>query len=1464
MTRRLKEQRTLLTPNDVPSAAFVQDFKVSHNFAKAMSMERKSSAPGQMEYSRKKALQNVEEARRRPKPPLPSLIEQQELLSALRRDAPTVLQPAEEAPERRARRDAKRKAFLDSRRDKHDEAMLNFERSLDSLAERCQVSAKEASERMLCQIKAKDKEIDELLALFEGDVENLGEKTEEEVHEIMGELEHIIETRRGEIEEFTRGLQETDCRRREQSEAFMKDLVADLSEAAHVVPGEIERVIEQKALDLNTALLENDKSVKTLNAKLSMQTLEKSKDNKVRWHKGLMLWKQKRHRYALGQVMARIRSPEFREPPEALEVLDRIRKRQREVYKDRMEIIEDLASAKLKELSLNRVRSMEETNAALNDRVQESWDSFIIELRELKDGVDVKAQGMLGALCQELEEHDARQEWGDHESALDIVNAEVRPHLAERQKGLEHQIDNVIETLSNQDEKQNSVVVRMVGLYMSLAKKQEILDSNVKRFESNYEGDVDDCKHAFEESCMEREEELRSIKESIADAADFEKLKEFKEKAFQLLDNMGAYYREHADQLLTFHSEYKGNVAKFMQKETAEFCNDLGLVTEAQWQLENPVDPDAPDAGAAPHLPEWAIGKNVGLTVLEKLDLPQLRERTLQAVDGGIATDDDDTFVVDPSAASRPPTRGGDGVDEGKLEFELPTLMDGRSAIEMLEFEPRWVEQRLARARQTVFEELAVRRVYMDRVDVASRCEEAKRDRDVRLRQHTNRKGEVQVDCCMPRYAIIDTHKKKFDRHKAFVQARFESDGSEFDQVFDDLGAQEEAYQARFAALQAKLDEARSLPDLVILHRQGLDAAEEFKATCDSCHKRLEDLATTAIAKLTAENEDFLASCEPDTTCSKSEMAQYSKAIGDMNKQLEAERVAREERVEQLVREKKAKRTGPLDAFLEQHSECHKALCKKKGLGRNEGAKRREAQGACRVLIARGVMLRENLLTLLSFLKTLCEQPVDASEAAMVPVCELFPFRQFLSQVDFGSDGTKQGWTFTAELVSLLYVIVCILNFTALHLDALDQNFASRYRLENMPRVSFFDERKPLCVPTEEQLAEEKEQGQQLGHEATFRRACLQATVGQLLTSETFDATMTFDATIQGIKTSLEQHYNDKEGGLPEFITSFLLDERKGLLPSADRARKEAAIVIREQCDSLRGETLLQLGDVLFGELTARSLRLLRAKADEVRGQNASQWRSLDNQRASHEGCLGPGLANPKAEAKLGELIASEKARYKAGQKLLKAERLALCERIREQIDIYIHCLAARFEVGMRLIDAIPLHGHFVALPGDEHVEPPRVSIKRRMRRMMAGAPVDTGNDKLQERPWSGVPLHEFRKLLPPPEWPPDEKVAGATPETLEATTPEVDSFRSPVHRKLFERRTFYYNKYMESVTAEIDNINTKLRGRATKEECGKDNWVFSIRQLTGGETGGADDVEDPPPEEPPAEEPPPPAGKKR
>jgi len=260
---------------------------------------------------------------------------------------------------------------------------------------------------------------------------------------------------------------------------------------------------------------------------------------------------------------------------------------------------------------------------------------------------------------------------------------------------------------------------------------------------------------------------------------------------------------------------------------------------------------------------------------------------------------------------------------------------------------------------------------------------------------------------------------------------------------------------------------------------------------------------------------------------------------------------------------------------------------------------------------------------------------------------------------------------------------------------------------------------------------------------------------------------------------------------------------------------------------------LLKLGDQVFRELTARSVPTLHRRTGEVRDITGKVWSESDSRRQDHELALNPKLANPNNEKDLISLVEREADRFDAALQTAGEDWTRMVECLRAEGDIYVRRLAARFEVAIALLDALPLHSHFAPLPGDEQVEAPRMSIKRRMRRMQNGQDVDAEGDGLPERQWNGLPRRELRCLLRAGAWPEDPELPPDTAtEVLEETTPGAASYRSPVHRQLYDRRNAAYEAFKTAFQTEVERRSKDLETRQEKEKVGDRTWTSMARQL--------------------------------
>eukprot|EP00931_Biecheleriopsis_adriatica_P004181 TRINITY_DN105892_c0_g1_i1.p1 TRINITY_DN105892_c0_g1~~TRINITY_DN105892_c0_g1_i1.p1 ORF type:complete len:1662 (-),score=474.65 TRINITY_DN105892_c0_g1_i1:61-4488(-) len=1381
----------------------------------------------------------------------------------------------------------------------------------------------------------------------------LGERTEDEVRAVMSELEAAIVARRRRVVEFAGEdgeLARIDEARKQRTEELLQMLVEALMKgikdsngdqvalaAAHVQHGEVERLVEDRAHDLNAVLLENRKATRQLEAKLAVQTLELSKENKTRWHKGLLLWKQQRHRHSIAVVMRRIRSNEFKQPDVLVEAMERVRDQQLHVFQQRKHAINDLFAIPQRKLMVAAVRSIEEHNTQLNDRAQEVFDALLVELKEIREALEVSAEQMLGELGLELELHDARQEWKGHESVANLIDADVRPPLQACLDQVAELLVRVSDKLSKQEEALHLVVTRTLSFFLGLAKKQEQLKKRVDEFEVQYNGDLEDCEKDFEELCEQNENRMVELHSMIDDAAHHEDLDELKQTTFDHLDSMALGYRGHADDLLGIHNAYPGDALALIRRETRGYCQDLGLALEPTeeaeaWAAErkklleeqereavekvqaahapvpdedaaaaaareeamaaaveaakaevqqaaeereaNALEQEAANAEALAEKPAWPQGSSTGCSVLERMPLSDLHKEVVipaeTPVEGAEAEGEGDA------------AEGEDGADVAPADVE-PVFADGTAATETLDYDEQWFQDHLSQCRAEVFENITSLKQYLDRVDIPAACEDVRRELDQRLRRHTNRKGEVQVEWYVPRYGTVAKHKDKFERHLVDIARKCQEQDDSVDNIFKEVDEAEEHFKQRLLDLKERLGEAETMPVLTSFERQASDASVTFKDFCKAAHRRLLDLSSKAPQALQKENNAFLKMCEKgDEQYSKSELKFYGGEVEELNTALDDRKEQRGKKACEMESQIEERCKAPMAEFAEFYATAVETLCASKGYGRKYGAPRRKAQERVRTLISRAATVKQNIQQLLDQVVQLMQLPAQEGGIEITSV----PPNDFVSLKTFFRRG-GDSWNFTGEVLGTLYVTVCTMAVLGSHLGAFKESKAPKYLLSAVPSLRILREDASVMPAKEKReevlrLAQEAKgsnlaemdgearlaaevalrDAQSLEAETALREDFLLRVLGPLLKSENFNVE------IESIVKASHEAYAGQAGGTPDFMQTFLSE----MQASSEHSRQESCRKLRVWGDELRETTLLTLGDSLFEELTMRSLAEMQRATREAHEKTVQRWSECDKLRTSHEQKLNPRLADANKEAELLALVEAEAQRYESALGTCRDDREAMATALRGAAESYVCRLTSVAEQAMLLVDLLPLHSHFGALPGDEKVEPPRMSIKRRLRRLNASAeapasPTEKVDPKakgkaaaapppdptpeepgLPERQWLGLPKYELRAKLYGNGWPEDpdlappegdptvtEDMAGKPdPQKLQELTSSLNSFRSPVHRSIIDGRLHHYEKYKAQFQAEVERRFSELTARETKEEAGERNWQSMVQQLRG------------------------------
>jgi hypothetical protein len=740
---------------------------------------------------------------------------------------------------------------------------------------------------------------------------------------------------------------------------------------------------------------------------------------------------------------------------------------------------------------------------------------------------------------------------------------------------------------------------------------------------------------------------------------------------------------------------------------------------------------------------------------------------------------------------------------------------------------------------------------------ILSASEELTQQLDERLRRHTNRKGEVQVDWYQPRHGVITKHKDKFDRHLVFIAEKSMAQDHRFEELKALISEANVQFRERTGVLKAKLPDAKSLAELGAFQRQMKDNAMGFVDTTRRYAMELTDLHKSACDSLKDYNSDFVNMTKiGHEGFSLTERAFYKGQLEVLNQSIKEKAAKREEDAlevwsnwqqwnrnigkldiskQQLVA-METEEEEPIQEFSIAYEEGVEALCKREGLGRVYGQPRRQAQGTLRGLTAKVAEAMYSLESYAAYVNAHC-MGVD-------------PVGNFAQR--FGTELTATG-----EVRAGLFLLAQSIAHFGRMLGAFKPAHASKYKAEETPLVAVMDEEDIMQAEND---APEKEY---------FDYAIL-----ELL--QTIPTELPIDEQIKAIDEDARKHdYDIAGGGVPQFMLSFL----ENMKTSAEAFRQEKVRQLRAVCVKLRTETMVQMARTVFANMLENRKTLLEQRAEEAAEKVRRVLKQTDSLRKQNEKNLTPSMANPNYAKQLAELCAQEEERYNYALDNIHDNWKERADLLRHERGCTIREFSSTFEVLIRLVDRIPLKPHFEKLEGDDAVEIARMSLKRLLRKKMEsqlGTPqaqkewrqqmmkgeeatkfaevlashsgaVDQSGEALPPREWECLPVDS---LVMQPEWNlaeeedenPDEdpaerdKRAGSADHELEAFAP-VMSFRSPVHKALFKERNACFAMYSKAFRAVAQQCLDELKSAKTKEEVGEKNWQSMLMQLTKGET---------------------------
>lgn len=841
----------------------------------------------------------------------------------------------------------------------------------------------------------------------------------------------------------------------------------------------------------------------------------------------------------------------------------------------------------------------------------------------------------------------------------------------------------------------------------------------------------------------------------------------------------------------------------------------------------------------------WSIGslftdRSLSELVCDLVQPPE--EKDAAEADEGAEVDAEEG---EPAEEEKDPAEGATEGEEEKSR--VPVGADGKPCLLILEYTIDTVRALVEEVRTGTMAE-----IHKKHKEITASLEDKVKERSAEAentlfdqrRRHVSRRGVVQVEWYAPRKGVVERHKESFQRILYGIAVQVQSLDQTFEQVKVDFVAAREEHEACLAELTEKFEGASSVAQFSKLERE----AEMSKLSLDAKRKKFMEtvhhIATHDLDVIRENTRHFLARCHvPVEQYSPPELKIYKNEVAVLASQL-TERAAhwKEWIQEQDSQEILDELNAPLAKFDEQVHEAIERLSEEKGLGRKHGVVRRAMQQQLQTLMSYTTTSLEHLHSLVDWCAHVGEGKIpDGVDAAVRS--------RVAAALNAHPPRPGEAWPLALEIRALLTVIGLAVRLTGGFLTAWKPEHGENFGFDKFPQVCFVREDVALGGADTDGMEDLKKA------EDAFKHEVIIDLFGRIRKSEP----LAVEA--KKVRESVSVHY---KGTIPQFMETYLAHTHK----LERNHRVQLSLELKELASGLRGEVLCDVVARAFTDLARRQQEALETACKGAEKEPNEALAGTAERRRELDGALGPHLAQPSMAHVLEELCVREKERHAESVKALRGVRIALGEVFRYQAKAFLKALVAQFEAIVTLVDALPLPTHFAKLEEDDATnvteeEREQVSIKRRMRRQAGAHKPEEG--ALPPRIWEGVPMDEIRideRLWPDDpakkkkvETPPEADAKGAKgkkpptkqEEVIEekpAVSQSMNSYRSPLHKQLFQSRNKCYDQFCKIFNDAMSERHANWGSREAQEQDLVRSWKLNIKQLKRHSEAAEEDVE--------------------
>ncbi|KAJ1453398.1 hypothetical protein M885DRAFT_466301 [Pelagophyceae sp. CCMP2097] len=323
------------------------------------------------------------------------------------------------------------------KRASHDAAVKHFTAQLNGISDDVEAQVLAASRTLQAGLEAHDASIASIFAELNKD-DVLVRHEHGYVAESWERIEGLLEHRNDAVNAFGARLEALEQLRAHRGGGELRTLVDALLATAHESPGQIERLVEAEAYELNSVIISNRRAHAELLAMLEHKDVDAGLRAIDAWRARQEAWRQLRHARAIAEFVAELGSVAFTNPSDRLELFRGIAEEQRAVDSKRLLLLDAVRASKCPRLDAAALAGYKQDFKDMYDGEDAAVSRNEAELQRLGQLRKGDAEMRREALRVELHTFSALEEEPDlfrHAAALEVAVADVDNEVLFRSSG---------------------------------------------------------------------------------------------------------------------------------------------------------------------------------------------------------------------------------------------------------------------------------------------------------------------------------------------------------------------------------------------------------------------------------------------------------------------------------------------------------------------------------------------------------------------------------------------------------------------------------------------------------------------------------------------------------------------------------------------------------------------------------------------------------------------------------------------------------------------------------------------------------------------------------------------------------------------------------------------------------------------------------------------------------------------